>query len=156
MQREVSTNGRNCSLGTENTEGWACSTDRLVRRAFDIRIAPIPGGGYQKKARVLTDTQREAIFLRDGYICRICGATATEVDHISGSSSDPKDLQTCKLTRAVANFRPIMLAAAELKAIWTRIAAEQPDRLWSDEEKWNKVRKEIPSAQRKRASWWTT
>jgi hypothetical protein len=41
--------------------------DPLVRRAIVIRIAQIPGGGYPKKARVLSNTQREAIFLRDGY-----------------------------------------------------------------------------------------
>lgn len=133
--------------------------DPLVRRAITIKIAQIPGGGYPKKARALSDAQREAIFLRDAHHCRLCGAPATEIDHISGSSPDPENLQaickSCNMAKAEANFRPATPEeAAEIKAIWTRIMAEQPKQLCDNEEEWDEMRKEIASEQRKWASWW--
>lgn len=77
--------------------------DPLVRRAIATRIALILGGGYPKKARALSRERREAIFARDGWRCRLCGAPATEIDHIAGSSPDPENLQaicaSCNYTR---------------------------------------------------------
>ena len=133
--------------------------DPLVRQAIDTRIALILGGGYPKKARALTREQREAIFVRDGWRCRLCGAPATEIDHIAGSSPDPENLQAlCSSfhsTKTAANFRPAPPEkAAEGDAIWARIRAGQPERLCDNDEEWDERRKEIVSEQRKWASWW--
>lgn len=130
--------------------------DPLVREALDTGIAIILGGGYPAKARTLSHEQREAIFTRDGRRCRLCGAPATDIDHIAGSSSDPENLQalckSCNMARARANFRPATLEeAAEGNAIWARIRATQPVRLCDDETKWDKLWRKIASEQRKRA-----
>ena len=113
------------------------------------------GGGYPAKERALSPAQREAIFVRDNRICRICGAAATDIDHIAGSSSDPENLQalckSCNMAKAEANFRPATAKeAAESDAIWVRIRAEQPGRLCDDEKRWDKWWREIASAQQKR------
>ncbi len=136
------------------------TSDPLVRQAIDTRIALILGGGYPKKARTLAREQREAIFTRDGGRCRLCGAPATEIDHIVGSSSDSENLQAvckpCNLAKAAANFRPAtQVEAAEGDAIWTRITAEQPIRLCDDEKIWDELRKEIAAEQRTWASQWS-
>ncbi len=125
--------------------------DPLVRRAIATRIALILGGGYPKKARALTREQREAIFVRDGWRCRLCGAPATEIDHIASSSPDPENLQalcsTCNYNKAAANFRPVTPEkAAEREAIWTRIRADRPVRLCDDEKEWDEVRKKTTTA----------
>jgi hypothetical protein len=135
-------------------------SDPLVRQAIDTRIAMILGGGYPEKARTLSREQREAIFARDGWCCRLCGASAIEIDHIAGSSSDPENLQavcaSCNHARAAANFRSATpREAAEGNTIWARITAERPVRLCDDEEKWDELWKEIASVQRKFASFWT-
>src|SRR6266849_1951825 len=81
--------------------------DPLVRQAIDIRIAIILGGGYPKKARTLSHEQREAIFTRDGRRCRLCGAPATDIDHIAGSSSD---LENFRLSANLATWpRPALI-----------------------------------------------
>ena len=134
--------------------------DPLVRETIDIRIAIILGGGYPKKARMLSREQREAIFTRDGGRCRLCGAPATDIDHISGSSSDPENLQAlckpCNMAKARANFRPATLEeAAEGKAIWARITAKLPVRLCDDEKKWAKLWRTISQEQRLFARCWT-
>ncbi len=130
--------------------------DSLVRQAVDTRIAMILGGGYPAKARALSREEREAIFVRDDQRCRLCGAPATEVDHIAGSSSDPANLQAlcgpCNLAKARAHFRSATpKETAEGNAIWARIRATQPIRLCDDEKQWDELRKEIATEQRKRA-----
>src|SRR5260370_4476159 len=71
--------------------------DPLVREVVAQKVAHVLGGGYQEKARSLSDEQREAIFKRDNWRCRLCGEPATEIDHIAVSSSDPNNLQAlCK------------------------------------------------------------
>jgi len=130
--------------------------DPLVREAIDIRIAIIFGGGYPKKARTLSHEQREVIFTRDGGRCRFCGAPATDIDHIAGSSSDSENLQalckSCNMAKVRAHFRPgTPESAAEGNAIWTRIRAIQSVRLCDDETKWSTGWREIALEQRKRA-----
>ncbi len=134
--------------------------DPLVRQAIDMRIAHILGGGYPEKARHLSPEQREAIFTRDDRRCRLCGAPATDIDHIAGSSSDPENLQAlckpCNMAKARANFRSATPEeAAEGNAIRARITAERPVRLCDDEKKWDELWREIASEQRKFASTWT-
>ncbi len=127
--------------------------DPLVRKAIDTRIAIILGGGYPAKARTLSREQREAIFTRDGRRCRLCGAPATDIDHIAGSSSDPENLQalckSCNMAKARAHFRSATPEeAADGNAIWARIKTEQPVRLCDDEEKWDELWRVIAREQR--------
>lgn len=134
--------------------------DPLVRQVIDERIAHIMGGGYPKKARSLTREQREAIFERDGWRCRLCGAPATEIDHIAGSSSDPENLQAlcspCHHDKTVATFRPATPEeAVEGKAIWTRITVRRPIRLCDDEKNWDEIRKILAREQRTWALWYS-
>ena len=131
--------------------------DPLVREAIRTRLALILGGGYPKKARALSVEQREAIFVRDQRRCQRCGAPATEIDHIAGSSSDPANLQvlckSCNMAKAAESFRPATQEEAkEAKAIWARITAEQPGRLCDDDERWDEMRKQIAAEQRTWAS----
>ena len=133
--------------------------DLLVRQAIATRLALILGGGYPKQARALTREQREAIFVRDGRRCRLCGAPATEIDHIAGSSPDPENLQalcsSCHSSKTTANFRSATPEkAAEGRTIWARITAKHPLRFCDDERRWDELRKEITRAQRTWASWW--
>lgn len=133
--------------------------DSLVRQAIDIRIAIILGGGYPKKARTLSREQREAIFTRDGRRCRLCGAPATDIDHIAGSSSDPENLQAlckpCNMAKARANFRSATpQEATEGHAIWARITAERPARLCDDAEKWAESWRDLAREQRTFARFW--
>jgi 5-methylcytosine-specific restriction endonuclease McrA len=130
--------------------------DPQVRDALEQKIAHSLGGGYPEKARKLSPEQREAIFTRDNRRCRLCGAPATEIDHIAGSSSDPKNLQAlckpCNMAKAAANFRSATPEeAAEGNAIWARIRATRPVRLCDNEKQWDELRKEIAAEQRKRA-----
>jgi hypothetical protein len=130
--------------------------DPLVRQAIDLRIAMILGGGYPEKARALSHEQREAIFTRDGRRCRLCGAPATDIDHIAGSSPDPENLQAlckpCNMAKAQAHFRSATPEEeAEGNAIWTRIRATRPVRLCDNGKQWDELRKEIAAEQRKRA-----
>lgn len=131
--------------------------DLSVRQAITTRLALILGGGYPKKARALTHEQRETIFARDGGRCRLCGAPATEIDHIASSSPNAENLQalcsSCHYTKTAANFRQATPEeAAEGKAIRARITAERPSRLCDDEKRWDELRKEIAKAQRLWAS----
>jgi len=128
--------------------------DPLVREAVKQKIAHVLSGGYPEKARKLSPAQREAIFVRDGRRCRLCGAPATTIDHIAGSSSDPANLQAlCEpCNRGRVQFRPATPEEqAEGDAIWVRIRAPQPLRLCDDEKQWNDVQKEMAAEQRKRA-----
>ena len=98
--------------------------DPLVRQAIQTRIALIPGGGYPKKARALSAEQCDVIFTRDQRCCQRCGAPATEIDHIAGSSSDQANLQAlckpCNMAKAAETFRAATKEEAEeARSIWT-------------------------------------
>src|SRR5579884_702164 len=115
--------------------------DPLVREAIDTRIALILGGGYPENDRRLSREVREAIFARDDWRCCICGAPATEIDHIAGSSPAPENLRAlcgpCHRAKTQAGFRPATVdEAAEADAIWARIRAKQPLRPCDDEKHW--------------------
>lgn len=88
--------------------GQMAGTVRYVRRGiaaeregnieFQIglgdRLNHLPNGGYPARDRLLSKGIRDAIFERDNRICRICCVKpAEQIDHISGSSNDPSNLQ---------------------------------------------------------------
>src|SRR5260221_1330313 len=129
--------------------------DPQAREAIEIRIIMILGGGYPARDRSLSQKQREAIFTRDGRVCRLCGAPATEIDHINGSSSDPDNLQavcgSCNIAKAKSNTRPATTEEeAEGNTIMARIRAKHPARLCDDETKWDKIWREISANQKGR------
>ncbi len=141
--------------GRSTTRDGRYESDTTVREALDIRIVMILGGGYPETARRLTPEQREAIFVRDGRVCQLCGAPATEIDHIKGSSSSPENLQAvcrvCNMAKAKASPR---LATpeeqAEVYTIFDRIRAVQPTRICDDERRWDKVWRKISADQKGR------
>lgn len=133
--------------------------DPEVSRAIDIRIAMALSGGYPTKERTLPSALREEIFTRDKYTCKLCGAVATEIDHIRGSSSDSSNLQAlckpCNMKKAEANFRPATPEEEQqAKRIWERINMEQPLRICDDDETWNDTYRDIIKEQKKWAAMW--
>ena len=44
------------------------------------------GNGYPERARALSPEARRVIFERDDGRCRVCGGTATQIDHIGGKN----------------------------------------------------------------------
>lgn len=100
-----------------NAEGRSNHPDFL--EGFGISFIKVLKGGYSVKARRLTATQRSAIFARDAGICRLCGAKADQIDHISGDSSEANNLRAvcgpCNLKLAHA---PDLDATPEENAAW--------------------------------------
>jgi 5-methylcytosine-specific restriction endonuclease McrA len=122
-----------------------------VIEAIKIRLAHILAGGYDKLARKLPDSVREAIFKRDQGRCRLCGKPGTEIDHISGSSSDPENLQllcdSCHNNKTVASF--VRLTKDSHPEAWEkaqllkrRAAARLPLQL-CDSEDWGELQKQL-------------
>ena len=67
-----------------------------IQEAIGTKLLMLYQGGYPSE-RKMPLKLREEIMVRDGYTCRICGAPATDIDHIYGSSNDPGNLQAlCK------------------------------------------------------------
>jgi 5-methylcytosine-specific restriction endonuclease McrA len=104
-----------------------------VQEALSIRLASILGGGYPERERHLTPEAREAAFLRDGSRCRICGAAATEIDHIGppigGDINHPDNLQLCgpcHRQKTVESFQIVTRESDPEKWAWCE---EQKDRL---------------------------
>lgn len=64
-----------------------------VQEAIGVKLMALTGGGYPENRRRLTPKLRQQIFERDSYKCQVCGAPATEIDHIRGSSADPSNLR---------------------------------------------------------------
>jgi 5-methylcytosine-specific restriction endonuclease McrA len=121
--------------------------DPLVKEAVDIRIAFVLGGGYARAERELSAAQRQAIFERDAWKCRICGtAEATQIDHIAGPTNGdinhPDNLQAvcdpCHRAKTRESFVSITSAEQQQKAeeIRFRIRAPEPFRVSDDEIHW--------------------
>lgn len=122
-----------------------------VKEAIIIRLALILGGGYDKRARQLPDSLRRSVIQRDEGKCQACGQPGEEIDHISGNSSDPANLQllcnSCHNKKTVSSFRRITEAShPEEWARWQwlrfRVEAKDPV-LICDSDKWNGIQKEL-------------
>jgi hypothetical protein len=127
--------------------------DPLVKMAIDVRIAAILSGGYPTQERKLSPDIRAAIFARDNHLCKVCGASATEIDHIKGSSFEPSNLQAickpCNMAKALAASKPATPEQRAIaSAIWDRINAEEPTRICDDDKDWQTKWREIASARR--------
>lgn len=79
--------------------------------AIGAKLLMIAGGGYPTKRRALESAERKAIFERDNWRCQLCGAPATDIDHITSSSSHPSNLRavcnSCNVAEAFKNARVI-------------------------------------------------
>ena len=129
-------------------------TNPDVREAIRMQINQIISGGYPEQARRLLPQQREFIFHRDGRVCTCteshlngpyhegrCGAEATTIDHILGSSSDPGNLRAmckpCNMARFYDHAKPAgPEQQAEANEIRARINAEHPTRTADDDQNW--------------------
>lgn len=104
------------------------------------------GHPYDARTRTLTEESRQAIFERDGRVCVLCGEPATQIDHIAGSSPDPKNLQAicanCNRDRMLAGLKPITdpnvrrAFHQRLDFLAELIAAPEPPSLGFDHTKW--------------------
>jgi hypothetical protein len=135
-------------IRTKISEGRADEPD--VSEAIEMKMASVLGGGYPAKARRVSAQVRRETMERDNFTCRLCGAAATEIDHIAGSSNNPNNLRAlckqCNMKLAQEKFEPTD-AAGQRKAveIWRRIDAETPERLCDDEKSWNSLWRKLKS-----------
>jgi len=126
---------------TRNKFSEGRSDEPDVMEAIEMKMASVLGGGYPAKARQVSVQLRRTIMERDKSTCRLCESPATEIDHIVGSSNDPRNLRAlckpCNMKLAQAKFGPTD-ADGEQKAavIWRRIYAHTPERLCDDEKVW--------------------
>jgi len=123
-------------------EGTADRPD--IAEAIEMKMASILGGGYPTKARQVPTAVRRAAFERDGNTCQLCGAQATEIDHVAGSSNDPANLRAlckpCNMRLAQAQFVPAGPEDRKVAArIRLRIQASAPARLCDDHVNWNEL-----------------
>ena len=84
--------------------------DPTIEEALQMRIAQILGGGYHEVLRRVPPALRAQIFERDGGRCVLCGAPATQIDHIAGDANTPENLRAacgaCNLGMAQAHLVP--------------------------------------------------
>lgn len=130
-----------------------------VQQAVGIRLLMLTAGGYDEQGRRLTAKQREEILQRDCRRCRICGAPATEIDHICGSSNEPSNLRAvcaaCNRAEASKNVAEADPERAEqinrmYSEIASRVAAPIPLQVCDDQEHWNEWQRAIMNARRRR------
>ncbi len=126
-----------------------------VRLAF-LHSAHIGHGQvYDKQARHLTPDQKAAIRERDNGLCVKCGKPGAEIDHISGSSDDPSNLQLLCLDCHHAKTRQAMTAitdpadrtaiAALHAELAHRINSPAPCRACDNEQTWSKAWRSWPA-----------
>lgn len=124
-----------------------------VQEAVRIRIGMVLGGGYPAAERRLSPKIRAGIFTRDESRCRVCGASATEIDHIDACAdaqvlNSPANLQAicgpCHRAKTLAGLRPA--SAGELahgQRLRDRIEALTPKRVCDDEQNWKSLWRQI-------------
>jgi hypothetical protein len=124
---------------------------QVKKEGLDILLALILGGGYPERARRLPESVRKFIFERDQGKCRTCGQPGKDIDHISGSSGDPANLQllckSCHNKKTVAQFRKITKDShpeewAKAQRLKFRAAAKEPMQL-CDSRMWNDLWKDL-------------
>jgi 5-methylcytosine-specific restriction endonuclease McrA len=90
-------------------DGTAAQPD--IKDVIRIRRAHIISGGYQWRARQLTQRVKEAIFRRDEGRCRSCDRPGSEIDHIKGCSNELENLQLlcceCHIAKTKAGLVPL-------------------------------------------------
>jgi ferredoxin len=115
--------------------------DPAIEEAIQMRIAQILGGGYDERIRRVTPALRAQVFERDGGKCVLCGAPATQIDHIAGDANTLENLRSacglCNLGMAQARLVPACPSqAATAERLVERIFAPVPLFLRDDETAW--------------------
>jgi hypothetical protein len=106
-----------------------------------MRVAHILAGGYHEVQRRVPPALRAQIFERDGGRCVLCGAPATQIDHIAGDATTPENLRAacgaCNLGLAQAHLVPASpKKAAVADHLLERIFAPAPLFPRDDETAW--------------------
>jgi 5-methylcytosine-specific restriction endonuclease McrA len=129
-----------------------------VQAAIGTRFLMLTGGGYPTGERALTEVQRHAILSRDKWTCQRCGASADQVDHINGYSSDPSNLQAlcgaCNRAKAFETTKPATGDERDeilelVNDMTERIAASRPILLCDDPDLWAPIGRSLQGARRK-------
>ena len=115
--------------------------DPTIEEALQMRIAQILGGGYHETLRRVPPALRAEIFERDGGACVLCGAPATQIDHIAGDVNTPENLRAtcgaCNLGMAEEHLVPAPpKLAAVADHLLERIFAPAPLFPRDDETAW--------------------
>ena len=115
--------------------------DPTIEDAIRMRIAHILAGGYHEYARRIPPALRTLIFERDGGKCVMCGALATQIDHIAGDSSRPDNLRAacgaCNFGLAEQRMvRATPKQSAIIDQLLERIFAPKPLYERDDEKAW--------------------
>jgi hypothetical protein len=127
-----------------------------VREGIGAKLLMLTGGGYPRLRRALSQTERDAIFLRDEYTCQLCSRPATQIDHIAGDSSDPSNLRAicraCNIAMAFTNARIVTPASDprgfdRLSRLFEefafRVAVKHNVRLCDDPHCWDSLQKAV-------------
>jgi hypothetical protein len=141
-----------------------CKRDGRIKRrdvieAIQIKLALILGDGYDAQKRRLSRAERDAVMARDLRVCQGCGKTGTTIDHISGDSNEPDNLQllcrACHNKKTKSAFVEITSEhprSAELKAkmkeLRSRAEALLPQRDCDNEEQWSRLYHDLMSSRR--------
>lgn len=90
----------------------------------------ILGGGYHEVRRRVPPALRAQIFERDGGRCVLCGAPATQIDHIAGDANTTENLRgacgACNLGMAQAHLVPASPKQAAVADLLDRVFAPAP------------------------------
>ena len=123
-----------------------------IEYALGTRIAHLLAGGYDRKSRTIPPKVRDFVKARDK-VCVTCGEPGKEIDHISGSSNDPDNLQfLCKRCHHDKTDSRLIPASAEADKMirfveLTRIRPEVPRQL-CDDPSWATVERKLKSERR--------
>jgi hypothetical protein len=132
--------------------------DPLVQLALRQREAWLFAGKVYKPR--LVPQQREAAFAAKGRSCTLCGAPATDIDHIDGGGGNDLDnlqplCQACHLEKSDRSLRPLSpedpayAAYCEREMDYlARVAVPTPSRACDDEEHWNTLWRSFQRARR--------
>ena len=129
--------------------------DPTIAEAIQMRIAQILGGGYHEGLRRVPPALRAQIFERDGGMCVLCGAPASQIDHIAGDANTPENLRAacgaCNLGMAQAHLVPASpKKAAVAEQLIQRIFAPAPLFPRDDEVAWPATYSRLVAARRAR------
>lgn len=107
LRSDTTKNVRYIRRKIRNPEEWE---NPDVQEAVRTRLAHLLAGGYHEKARRLPVETRDLVLSRDEGACVECGEPGEEIDHISGDSNDPSNLQllcrSCHHAKTALRMRP--------------------------------------------------
>jgi hypothetical protein len=130
--------------------------DPEIQEALATKFSSILDGGYPEQERHLTSAQRAFVFARDGGRCRLCGAEATDIDHIGagpdGDINHPDNLQllckSCHNEKTRTSLRQVTVESdpeeflrcdEKWQELEQRIQAKDPERFCDDEQHWGQT-----------------